>query len=137
MDKEDYEFVIDISEVRCDQKDARDYADVLNGISWDCQERRGFSVGYRNKVIVDLTVAAHRLALDPETVLDKMVCRYVIDPEEDDEDTYKRLSRVLDYHESFCWNWMIDPEDYLEIGRNSIIKDEMRVLFTVVGTPEE
>lgn len=136
MDKAYEEFVIDISEVRCDQKDARDYADVLNGISWDCQERHGFSVGYRNKVIVDLTVAAYRLALDPETVLDKMVERDVINPAADDEDTYNRLRTVLCYDESFCWDWMIDPDDYLELGRNCH-KEKLLVRFTVEGTPEE
>lgn len=97
---------------------AQDYVDVLNGIVYDCYINCNFWQGYRNTVAVDLAVCCDLLGLDWEETLDKLVVEKVIDPNDDDEDTYKRVERVMDYSHSFDWDYMIDPERYVNLAKD-------------------
>lgn len=96
--------------------DAQEYVDVLNGIVYSCCQQDGFTEGSRNKVAVDLTVAAHMLGLSPEDVLQKLVDAKVIDLSKDDEDTFKRVRHVMWYTDRFSWDYMIDPDDYFALS---------------------
>ena len=96
--------------------DAQKYVDVLNGIVYSCCQQDGFTEGSRNKVAVDLTVAAYMLGLDPELLLRKLIDTKVIDPSKDDEDTFKRVRHVMWYTNRFDWDYMIDPDDYFTLG---------------------
>lgn len=96
--------------------DAQEYVDVLNGIVYSCCQQDGFTEGTRNKVAVDLTVAAYMLDLDPELLLRKLIDAKVIDPAKDDEDTFKRVRHVMWYADRFSWDYMIDPDDYFTLG---------------------
>lgn len=110
--------VIEITkdECLCDKDDVQDYVDVLNGIVYDCRHG-GFSVGYRNQVAVDLAVASYMLGLDANDMLNKLIEESVINPLVDDEDTSRRVETVLDYHRRFDWEYMIDPEHYVDMAR--------------------
>lgn len=100
-------------EVLADEEHALIYLSILNGIVYDCHQQNGFTEGYRNQIAVDLTVAAHMLGLDPEDVLQKLVDAKVIDLSKDDEDTFERVRRVMQYSDRFSWDYMIDPDAYL------------------------
>jgi hypothetical protein len=106
-----------------DGDSSKNYVDVLNGIVWDCSHG-GFRSGYRNQVAVDLTVAAHMLGFDPNDVIDWLTkdC-IVIDPSDDDEDTFDRIERIKGYSDSFSWEWMINPEYYQAIGFDTYTRD--------------
>jgi len=108
-------------EVLCDEDEAQDYVNVLNGIVVDCFKNAGFSVGYRNTIAVDLTVSAYMLGLDPIDVLDKLVELKVINPEDDDETTCDRVRTVMDYKDRFDWDYMIDPEQYERTGSEPLV----------------
>lgn len=99
----------------CDEESVQDYVDVLNGIVFDCRHG-GFSVGYRNQVAVDLTVAAYMLGLDAINVLEWLTENGVIHLCDDDEDTYHRVETVLDYKRRFDWGYMIDPDYYVAMA---------------------
>jgi hypothetical protein len=111
--------VIEIAkdECLCDEDSIQDYVDVLNGIVCSCVYGN-FREGYRNKVAVDLTVAAYMLGLDANDVLNKLIEESIINPLVDDEDTKRRVETVLDYHRHFHWSYMIDPEDYIHVAYN-------------------
>ena len=100
-------------EVLADEAHALVYLSILNGIVLDCYQQNGFTEGYRNQIAVDLTVAANMLGLDPEDVLQKLVDAKVIDLSKDDEDTFERVRRVMQYSDRFSWDYMIDPDAYL------------------------
>lgn len=104
-------------ECLCDEDDIQDYVDVLNGIVYECVQGN-FKEGYRNKVAVDLTVAAHMLGLDANDVLNKMFKESVINPLDDDEDTCRRVETVLDYRRRFDWEYMIEPETYTKAAKD-------------------
>ena len=110
-------------ELVCQETEAADYAGVLNGIVHDCYRNHAFQEGNRNNVIVDMTVAAYMLGLDAVDVLDKFVEHGILDPSEDDEDTYERVDTVLDYKDSFSWDWMIDPGSMLYLATIHKIED--------------
>jgi hypothetical protein len=99
--------------VLVDEDSVDEYVDMLNGIVRWCREG-GWTQGYRNTVAVDLTVGCVMLGLDPMEVLDKLVYADVIRSGEDDEDTATRIERVLNYQALFDWEWMIDPEMFVE-----------------------
>lgn len=126
--------VIEIAkdECLCDEDEAQDYVDVLNGIVYECRGCLGFSRGTRNTVAVDLTVASHMLGLDAEKVLDWLIEEDVINPCDDDEDTYRRVQTVLDYKRRFDWDYMIAPSHYVFSAREHAndIKD-MPVQFVI------
>lgn len=126
------EYKIRRDEVRCDEFDIDQYVNVLNGIVYFCKKRSGFYRGFRNTIAVDLTVAAYMLGLDAIEVLDKLVELDVIDPSDDDEDTWNRVRTVLDYDESFCWTWMIDPDVYFAHGKTSMMVSTLPIRFVAV-----
>lgn len=99
------------------QHKVQDYVDVLNGIVYDCYINCNFWQGHRNTVAVDLAVCCDLLGLGWEKTLDKLVVEKVIDPNDDDEDTYKRVERVMDYSNRFGWDYMIDPERYVGFSK--------------------
>lgn len=110
-----------------------DWMLVLNGIVWECVNRYGFSEGFRNEVIVTMTVAAYLLGLNAIEVLDELVDEKVIDPDEDDEDTWDRVRTVLGYHRRFGWDWAINADGYRTIGldHGGAHADEMPVRFVI------
>lgn len=121
---------IEIDKCLCSKNNIADYANVLNGIVYECHERLGFSRGNRNTVAVDLAVAAHMLGLDAIKVLDKLIEEEVINPCDDDEDTYRRVETVLDYKDRFNWDYMIDPDYYVGVARaHAEAADMMPVVF--------
>lgn len=94
-----------------------EYVDLLNGIAYACQRYDEYSEGSRNTVAVDLTVACYMLGLNALQILDMFVKASLIDPARDDQDPKGRVYRVLDYRYKFDWDWMIDPEQYLNMPR--------------------
>lgn len=104
-------------DVRCEQDEIDKYLDVLNGIAFSCEHYDEFSPGSRNKVAVDLTVSSYMLGMDPIDVLDMFVNNDLIDYDADDEDTDKRVEKVLDYTEWFTYDWMVEPDDYADVDR--------------------
>lgn len=99
--------------------DAEDYVAVLNGIIDECYSG-GFSEGTRNEIAVNLTVVAYCLGLDPIEVLDNLVGAKVINPDDDDEDTWNRVRTVMDYADRFSWDWMLNPTYYCHPVRDDI-----------------
>lgn len=91
---------------------AEDWTLVLNGIVWECMYNAGFSTGYRNEVAVTMTVAAYLLGLEPIEVLDTLIREGVIDPDDDDENTWDRVYKVLAYTHSFSWDWALNTDLY-------------------------
>lgn len=110
-----------------------DWMLVLNGIVWECVNRYGFSEGFRNEVIVTMTVAAYLLGLNALEVLDELVDEKVIDPDEDDEDTWDRVRTVLGYHRRFGWDWAINADGYrtIALDHSGAPDDEMPVRFVI------
>lgn len=126
--------VIEIAkdECLCDEIDVKYYVDVLNGIAFTCASEGEFRAGNRNTIAVDLAVASHMLGLDANDVLEKLVKAGVINPCDDDEDTYRRVEKVLDYNSQFEWEYMIDPNYYVEKARaRPISVSKMPVSFHV------
>jgi hypothetical protein len=123
-----YRIVAD--ELVCQETEAADYVDVLNGIAHGCYKEDLFQQGNRNNVIVDMTVAAYMLGLDATDVLDKFIEHSIIDPCVDDEDTYDRVKTVLEYTKSFSWGWMIDPDSMVALAQYYAGEDNP-VLFAI------
>lgn len=105
------------------------YANVLNGLAYACYQYNEFSVGYRNTVALDLTVSSHMLGLDPIRVLDKFVELKLIDPKDDDEDTYDRVYKAKEYWHRFDKEYMIDANTYARYARYASEEDEDTKLF--------
>lgn len=110
--------IVDIAndEILCDEKDAQDYVDVLNGLSYHCQGL-GWCSGWRNEVAVNMTVAAYLLGLSAINTLEKFIEEGIIDPYTDDESTVGRVETVLLYDKDFCWTWMIEPDWWKKLGK--------------------
>lgn len=123
-------YKIAADELVCQETEAADYVDVLNGIVHDCYRNHAFQEGNRNNVIVDMTVAAYMLGLDATDVLDKFVEHGILDPSEDDEDTYDRVKTVLEYTMFFNWDWMIDPDGCVTLAQDYKGEDNP-VTFTI------
>ena len=122
-------FHVNKDDVCCEEEDIKDYVDLLNGISYACGNG-AFKSGHRNQIVLDLTVASYKLGLDAIDVLAKFVERVLIDEHNDDEDTWDRVSRALEYHNRFSWQYMIDPEDFCKL-KNDYIVDDLRVQFVL------
>ena len=123
-----YRIVAD--ELVCQETEAADYVAVLNGIAHACYKNDAFQEGNRNNVIVDMTVAAYMLGLSAMDVLDKFIEHSIIDPSDDDEDTYDRVKTVLEYIQSFSWDWMIDPDGWVTLAQDYKGEDNP-VLFAI------
>lgn len=123
-------YMIAADDLVCPETEAESYVNVLNGIVHDCYRNHGFQEGNRNNVIVDMTVAAYMLGLDATEVLDKFVGHGVLDISEDDEDTYDRVKTVLEYTRHFDWDWMIDPDGWVDMARDYEGEDNP-VLFAI------
>lgn len=93
------------------------YVDVLNGLAYACYQYDEFSEGYRNTVALNLTVSSYMLGLDPIVVLDKFVELRLIDPKDDDEDTYGRVYKAEEYRYKFDKDYMIDTDTYTRYAR--------------------
>lgn len=118
-----------VENVRCELADADDYINVLNGIAVDLH-RYGYCEGSRNQCIVDMTMSAYMLGLDPRMVLDCFaVDTGLVDPTLDDEDPWDRMYRVLDYTHAFCWDWLVEPDDYLTMAEEW--DDEVPLRFVI------
>lgn len=87
------------------------YTDVLNGVSWACQNG-GYEQGRRNTIAVNLTVAAFMLGFDPIDVLMWFMDHGLILDDMDDQSPKVRVETVMDYANRFSWSWMIDPGEY-------------------------
>lgn len=107
--------------------DAQDLVDVLNGISWFCQEDHGYTEGWRNELAVNLTAASYMLGLKPKEVFDQFVKDGLIDPKNDDESPYDRIDTIMNYENRFDWWWLITPEWYANLGRDH--KDDLTNLI--------
>ena len=121
---------ISADELICQETEAESYVNVLNGIAHGCYKEDLFQQGNRNNVIVNMTVAAYMLGLDATDVLDKFIEHGIIDPCDDDEDTYDRVKTVLDYTKRFSWDWMIDPDGWVDMARDYAGEDNP-VLFAI------
>lgn len=121
--------IIDIAkdEVMCEEDEAKRYVDVLNGLSYHCQEG-GWRLGWRNEIAVNLTVSAYQLGLDAIEVLNKFIDNGLINPLNDDQSTFGRIGTVLDYHWDFSWSWMIDAADWEKLGKDHD-NDELKLRF--------
>lgn len=119
---------IDKDECLCDEDDIQNYVDVLNGIIYECVNGN-FKEGYRNQVAVDLTVASYMLGLDPTNVIAWLIQLRVINPLDDDEDTKRRVETVLDYRRRFDWEYMIEPETFINAAKGC--NSELPVKFHI------
>ena len=104
-------------------RDLQGVVDMLNGLALACDRYNEFQEGWRNKVIVDLVAGSTMVGLDAYDVFEVFVRNDLIDPREDDEDTYDRINRVMNYHRRFDWNWLISPEDYVDVAKNPDIPE--------------
>lgn len=87
---------------------------TLNGLSIDCQGG-GFQEGSRNEIILDIVVCSELLGLNAlDTITDFLTT--VIDPEKDDENTYDRAKRMLNYRGRFSYDYMLSPNYYYTVG---------------------
>lgn len=120
---------IDIAtdEIMCDESEAQRYIYVLNGLSYHCQEG-GWRLGWRNEIVVNLTVSAWELGLDAIEVLNKFIDNGLIDPATDDQSTVGRVNTVLDYIYEFSWDWMIDAAEWEKLGKMHE-NDELKLRF--------
>ena len=126
--------IIEVSRnnTRCDKDSVDDYVRLMNGISYACHRYDEYSEGYRNQVAVDFTVGCWMLGLDAIKVLRDFEFYRLIDPANDDEQPIDRIGRVLDYTDSFSWDWMIDPDSYLTYGDVDEYDDYIKVFFKLV-----
>lgn len=106
-------------EAICGDDMVQDYVDLLNGIVFDCINHFAYSEGTRNEVAVDLTVASYMLGLDPEDTMRTLIKEHIIDPKDDDEDPMQRVRTVMDYADRFDWDWMLNPQYYVDRGIES------------------
>ena len=95
---------------------------------WSCTHDDGFREGYRNTMIVDLTVSCSMLGIDELYVLRALNRASAIDYRDDDEDTEHRMSRVLEYQRSFDYDYMIDPDYYRDLGKQHSGSSSLPVL---------
>ena len=58
------------------------------------------------------------VGLNAYDVMEVFVRNDLINPNEDDEDTWTRVERVMDYKHRFCWNWLISPEEYVDKAKD-------------------
>lgn len=116
-------------EVMCEEDEAKRYIDVLNGLSYHCQEG-GWRLGWRNEIAVNLTVSAWELGLDAIEVLNKFIDNGLIDPATDDQSTFARVNTVLDYIYEFSWDWMIDAAEWEKLGQMHE-NDELKLRFSL------
>lgn len=91
-----------------------DYVKLANGIVFGCQEYGDYSQGSRNTIAVDLTVACYMLGLDVMDVVEHLLYEEVINEGDDDEYVRDRFERVLGYRYAFDWDWMIDPDQFVD-----------------------
>lgn len=106
-----------------------EYVDLLNGIAYACQMYDEYSQGSRNTVAVDLTVACYMLGLDAQQISDLFIKASLINPARDDEDPETRIDRVLNYRYKFDWDWMIDPEQYLNVMTCKDVNGSIRYVY--------
>ena len=99
-----------------DSENVDGYVDILNGIIVDCFKYGAYRQGRRNTIAVDFTVAAHMCGFDPLTELRLFWKHGLINDINDDEDSESRVERVMEYDRDFCWEWMIDPDDFVELA---------------------
>lgn len=117
-----------------DFDNVHNYLNLMNGIVLACHKYGEYQEGRRNQVAVDFTVGCYMLGLNPLAILGTFIEKDLINPSNDDEDTYVRIDRVLDYTERFNWDWMIEPEAYV-YGASKIngeVLQELPVLFELV-----
>lgn len=112
-----------------DDQSAEDYVTLLNGIIDECYNSGGYTEGMRNEVAVNLTVSAYCLGLDPIEVMDQLVEAKVINPDDDDEDTWNRVRTVMDYADRFSWDWMLNPGYYHQRGMQSAKDADMPIRY--------
>ena len=96
--------------------DAASLIDILNGLVYLCAHHNWFSPGHRNEVILNITVSAWMLGLNPENTLDEFVSINIIDPHKDDEDTFTRMRRMLNYTDRFSFDYMMNTTIYESYG---------------------
>lgn len=107
---------VPILDVRCEPSEAPDYINVLNGLIVDCARNKGYKEGYRNEMILDMTVSSYMLGIDPEGVLECFMHDGLITNGMDDEQPTDRMSKMLDYKSRFDWDYMLDPDSYRAFG---------------------
>lgn len=107
---------------------AQSYVDVLNGLSFHCQNG-GWKQGYRNEIAVNLTVSAYLLGLDAIDTLIEFVKADIIDTSKDDQSTEDRIETVLLYDQNFDWNWMIDAPFWQSLGKDHGKDDDLKLRF--------
>ena len=115
--------LVDPKHVRCDEDEIDRYLAVLNGIVVDCMES-GYRLGYRNMIMVNLVVSSYELGLEPETVLHEFKKSLLIDDCMDDERPIDRLNKIMKYTDSFCWEWMIEPEMHVDYDQKGNVNGE-------------
>jgi len=115
--------LVDPKHVRCDEDEIDRYLAVLNGIVVDCMES-GYRLGYRNMIMVNLVVSSYELGLEPETVLNEFKRNVLIDDRMDDERPIDRLNKIMKYTDSFCWEWMIEPEMHVDYDQKGNVNGE-------------
>jgi hypothetical protein len=122
--------LVDPKHVRCDEDEIDQYLAVLNGIVVDCMES-GYRLGYRNMIMVNLVVSSYELGLEPETVLNEFKRNVLIDDRMDDERPIDRLNKIMKYTDSFCWEWMIEPEAHVDYDQkgNANGEEERDIVF--------
>ena len=106
------EYEVVKSDVRCDESEIDQYVNVMNGIVAHLMNE-GYNQGYRNEIAVNFTVASWMLGFDPEELMQEFVDVDLVDPAMDDDDPSDRVRRIMGYENSFCWDWMIDPGDWV------------------------
>lgn len=111
-------------------EDGRRYCDVLNGLVSDCMHG-GYCAGHRNEMILALTVSSWMLGLYPPDVLKWFVQYDLIDPDRDDERPMDRMNRMLNYTDSFDWDYMLGPEFYENLGDECVDDGTLPVFFKV------
>lgn len=112
----DVTYVVSKADVDVDDSEALDdWVRVLNGIAYHCVTD-AYAKGWRNEIMVNMTVASCMLGIEPEDVLDDFVRTSLIDCSDDDEDPYDRMTKVLDYKRRFSWDWAIDAAWWRGLG---------------------
>ena len=114
--------LVDPKHVRCDKDETDQYLAVLNGIVVDCMES-GYRPGYRNMIMVNLVVSSYELGLEPEAVLHEFKKSLLIDDCMDDERPIDRLNKIMKYTDSFCWEWMIEPDMHVDYDQKENINN--------------
>lgn len=115
----DVTYLVTKADAVADDQEVEGFVSVMNGIAYKCRTM-GYGQGWRNEIMVNLTVASYMLGLDPEQVLDDFVSTDLIDCSDDDEDPYDRATRVLDYKRRFSWDWMIDAGWWRQVGETAV-----------------